>query len=210
MKLALCALSLALPAVAALGQAPAGGPPEPKTAAGDLGFTFALPSGWQVVESPSHSPAPSPPPGSAGNAVVKGIACLKVPLTAQQGDPRSVLVEATLPFECFGQTIAPSQLPDFASGAVGEMKQSFDIDAPVESTYTLGTHPFWIQRAKGNTKGQIGTPYTFEIACGLLRKAAVCWMVAAAGEAALDAFEHAAVTLDGDPPTALVPASIFP
>jgi len=51
--------------------------------------------------------------------------------------------------------------------------------------------------------------YTIEVACGVLKKAAVCWMAMAADNAALAEFENGAVKLEDDPPAALVPAAVF-
>jgi len=42
-----------------------------------------------------------------------------------------------------------------------------------------------------------------------LKKAAVCWMTTAEDDAALQTFEHGAVTLDQEAPTELVPPTAF-
>jgi hypothetical protein len=232
MKPALCAIGLAFLSLAAFAQAPAPGAPSATSDMPGLGFQYAPPSGWRIEAAPSNSSPSSPPassapsagsssssPNAAGHepaqsaaapAAKKGIACLEAPLTATYGDPRSVLVEVVLPFDCFGQTIGPDQLPAFTLGIAAGMKQSLDTSDAIESAYTLGTHRMWVQRSKGNEKGHPVAPFTFEIACGLLRKAAVCWTVAANDAAALAAFENASVTLEDDPPTPLVPATVFP
>jgi hypothetical protein len=67
----------------------------------------------------------------------------------------------------------------------------------------------WIERAKGNPKGHPEMPYTLEIACSLLKKSAVCWMIVAGDDQALKQFEGNAVTLNGDFFTDLVPATAF-
>lgn len=214
MKPALCALWLAVAGTTVLGQAPATSTPAQNPGPSDLGFQFVPPPGWQIVPTPQSPPAtgPQPVPGATEK---KGTACIQIPFTASYGDPRSVMVEVVLPFACYGQIITQDQLPDFASGTVEGMKQSLDISDSAEKTYTLGTHSVWAQRSTGNTKGaevkgQTGAPFTVEIACSLLHKSAVCWAVAASDSAALADFEHASVTLDSDPPAALVPASVFP
>jgi hypothetical protein len=73
----------------------------------------------------------------------------------------------------------------------------------------LGSHSLWIERAKGNPKGHPEMPYTLEIACSLLKKAAVCWMTVAGDAQALKEFEGTAVVLDGDSYSGLVPATAF-
>jgi hypothetical protein len=100
-------------------------------------------------------------------------------------------------------------LPGFAQGASEGIKQSFDITDPVYGDYALGTHSMWIERAKGTPKGHPDAPYTVEIACTLLKKGAVCWMALAASDDALKTIEGGAVALEGDSPTALVPATAF-
>jgi hypothetical protein len=99
-------------------------------------------------------------------------------------------------------------LPGFAEGSSEGPRAVFDFGEPVYGSYSLGKHKMWIERAKGNPKGHPEMPYTLEIACGLLKRAAVCWMTVAGDEQALKSFEQNAVTLDGDffaefiPPTA--------
>jgi hypothetical protein len=67
----------------------------------------------------------------------------------------------------------------------------------------------WIERAKGTPKGHPEISYTIEISCGLLKKAAVCWMAMAADDMALHTFERGVVTLDGGSSEALVPPTAF-
>jgi hypothetical protein len=228
MKPAFCAFWLAIGSAAALCQAPPAAAPAPAPDASDPGFQFALPSGWEALPSPSD---PAPPSSQAPQNIVpaRGTGCIKVPLTAHSGDARSVLIEVVLPFACFGQIITQDQLPDLAAGAAEGLKQAFDISDAVESNYMLGTHRMWAQHAMASPKGadvksqakskgqgkdqqggQSASPFTFEIACGLLHKSAVCWAVAASDAAALSDFDHASVTLDADPPASLVPATVFP
>jgi hypothetical protein len=51
--------------------------------------------------------------------------------------------------------------------------------------------------------------YTLEIACSLLKRAAVCWMTVAGDQESLRQFEGNAATLDGDFFSELVPATAF-
>ena len=77
------------------------------------------------------------------------------------------------------------------------------------ATYVLGTHSMWIERARATLKDHPEMPFTVEIACGLLKKAAVCWLAVAGNDDALHAFERGAVVLDGESVAALVPATAF-
>lgn len=203
-----------LSGIGLMAQAPApapANPPSPKTHASELGFSYSMPSDWDVMDS-----APTLPQAkeqASQNATdeeeKKGLACVQVALTARHGDPASVVVEVALPFACFGQEMTEKDLPGFANGASEGLKQSFDVSEPVFGSYALGSHSMWIERAKGNPKGHPELPYTVEVACSLLKKAAVCWMAMAADEASLIAFERGAVTLDGEAAISLVPATAF-
>ncbi len=183
----------------------------PEVHPSDLGFSYSLPSDWEVVNaSPTLSGVKEQAQQNAATEdEKKGVACVQIALTARGGSPTSVLVVVQLPFACFGQTMSSKDLPGFAQGASEGIKQSFDISDPVYGDYTLGTHSLWIERAKGTPKGHPEAPYTVEIACTLLKKGAVCWMALAASDAALKIIEGGAVALEGESPTALVPTSAF-
>lgn len=139
----------------------------------------------------------------------KGLACVEVALTARHGDPASVVVVVALPYACYGQSMTDKELPAFGSGASEGLKNTFDISDPIRGTYSLGTHSVWIERAAGVLKDGPRKKYTVETVCSVLKNAAVCWMAMAADEDGLRAFEHGAVTLEGDSPVALVPADAF-
>jgi hypothetical protein len=170
-----------------------------------------LPSDWEVVNAnPTLSGVKEQAQQNATTEdEKKGVACVQIALTARGGSPSSVLVVVELPFACFGQTMSSKDLPGFAQGASEGIKQSFDISDPVYGDYTLGSHGMWIERAKGSPKGHPEAPYTVEIACTLLKKGAVCWMALAASDAALKIIEGGTVALEGERPTALVPATAF-
>jgi hypothetical protein len=182
-----------------------------ETHASDLGFTYAIPNGWEIVNS--NPTLPSVKQQAQQNATSddekKGVACVQIALTARHGAPASVLVIVELPFSCFGQSMSTKDLPGFAQGASEGIKQSFDISEPVSADYTLGSHSMWIERAKGAPKGHPEAPYTVEITCTLLKKGAVCWMALAASDDALKLLEGGAVALEGESPAALVPAGVF-
>jgi hypothetical protein len=183
----------------------------PEVHPSDLGFSYSLPSDWEVVNaSPTLSGVKEQAQQNAATEdEKKGVACVQIALTARGGSPTSVLVVVELPFACFGQTMSSKDLPGFAQGASEGIKQSFDVADPVYGDYTLGTHSMWIERAKGTPKGHPEAPYTVEIACTLLKKGAVCWMALAASDAALKIIEGGAVALEGENPTALVPTRAF-
>jgi hypothetical protein len=183
--------------------------------ASEVGIGYAPPAGWDVVERKPPTAAAKAEAQAAAVAdaladePIKGTACIRVPLTARQGTPSSVIVEVVLPFDCYGQTMTAQELEDFGSGVMAGLKQTFDLLEPVYAVYLLGSHSLWIERARGNPKGHAETQYTLEIACSLLARGAACWMALAADEASLQIFENNQVTLEGDPPAPLVPAAVF-
>jgi hypothetical protein len=204
------------------GQAPSPAPPAAPVApavpsasapthANALGFSYTVPTDWEVVDAQGTLPKAKEEANKTANSEEekKGLACVQVALTARHGDPVSILVEVALPFDCFGQQMTEKDLPGFAAGASEGLKQSFDIGVPVFGNYALGSHSMWIERAKGTPKGHPELAYTVEITCSLLKQAAVCWMAMAADDTALQVFERGAVTLDGESANALVPATAF-
>jgi hypothetical protein len=192
----------------ALAQAPSGAADAHPN---ELGFSYSVPNGWEVVDSQGKLPQvrEQADKNATTDAEKKGLACIQVALTARHGEPASVLVEVALPFDCFGEQMNDSELPGFATGASEGLKQAFDIGEPVTANYSLGSHTMWIERTKGSPKGHPELSYTLEITCGLVKKAAVCWMAMAADDLALHTFERGAVILDGEPAGALVPATAF-
>jgi hypothetical protein len=187
------------------------GSPKSQVHSSELGFSYSVPPDWEVVDAQATLPAvrDQASQNASSDEEKKGVSCVQVALTARHGQPASVVVEVALPFDCFGQTMAEKDLPGFASGASEGLKRSFDVSEPVFGSYALGSHNLWIERAKGTPKGHPELPYTVEITCGLLKKAAVCWMAMAADADALRTFESGAVVLDGEAPRALVPATAF-
>jgi hypothetical protein len=174
----------------------------------ELGFSFSLPADWDVVDT-SAAAKEQARQSAKTDEDKKGLACVEVGLTARHGNPPSVMTEAAVPFDCYGQQMTEADLPGFASSASAGLAQNFDLGEPAYGVYQSGTHHFWIERVKGTVKGQAALGYTIEIACSVSKKAAVCWMAMAANNSALAAFEHMLVSLDGDPPAALVPADAF-
>ena len=197
-----------LAAAAAAAQTPA---PSPVIHAGSLNYSYSLPSDWEVLDSRPMAPVVKQEQSqtAASEAEKKGIECVQLVLTARHGDPASVVVMVELPYTCFGQTMSEKDLPGFAEGAAEGLKKSFDVSDATYGAYTLGTHGFWIERAKGAVIGHPEATYTVEVACSLLKQGAVCWMTMAKDAATLQVFEQGAVMLDGETAPALVPASAF-
>lgn len=173
----------------------------------DLGFSYSLPADWEFVLPPTAPKPVVPYPNVV--AAAKGDACVEVAMTAKHGDPASVVVVTVLPFACYGQTMTASDLPNLGEGASEGMKQTFDMAEPVDATYSLGSHTVWIERASGTPKNHAERSFTFEIACTVLKKGAVCWMTMAADASGLQAFEQGKVSLEGEAGTTLVPANVF-
>jgi hypothetical protein len=174
----------------------------------ELGFSFTTPGDWDVIDTSAVAKEQARQ-SAKSEEDKKGLACVEIGLTARHGNPPSVMTEAALPFDCYGQQMTAADLPGFASSASAGLEQNFDLAEPVYGGYELGTHHFWIERVKGAVKGQAALQYTIEIACSITKKAAVCWMTMAADAAALNTFEHLPVALDGEAPAALVPANAF-
>ena len=185
--------------------------PAPAPTPEEFGFSYHLPSGWDAIDA--QSTLPEVKARQTANAKTdeqkREIACIQIPLSARKGAPPSFLAAMALPFDCFGQIMTEKDLPGFAEGASEGPRAIFDFGEPVFGSYKLGNHSVWIERAKGNPKGRPEMAYTLEIACSLLKRAAVCWMTVAGDEEALKQFESTAATLDGDFFAELVPVSAF-
>lgn len=195
----------------AQGQAPGAGAPDSHTYSNPLGFSYAVPADWEVVDSQASLPGVKDKAdlSAASEVEKKGVACTQIDLTARHGNPVSVIVQVALPFDCFGQQLAQADLPGFGAGAAESLKQNFNIGDPQIISYTLGNHNLWAERVQGTPKGQADKHYTIEISCALLSKAAACWLTMAADDASLEVFEHGAVSLESDSPVPLVPAGSF-
>ena len=176
-----------------------------------VGFTYHLPEGWDAIDA--QSTLPEVKARQTANAKTdeekKEIACVQIPVSARRGPSPSFLAVMALPFDCFGQIMTEKDLPGFAEGASEGPRAIFDFAEPEYGSYKLGNHHMWIERAKGNPKGHPEMPYTLEIACSLLKKAAVCWMTVSGDDQALKDFEKNAVTLDGDSFPEFLPAGAF-
>lgn len=185
--------------------------PSGNPSSNDLGFTYSVPHGWEILKTPSTmAQTKSEAAKNAGSELEKkGFGCVEPILTARDPTSGSILFVEALPFDCFGHQMTNEDLPGFASGAPEALKQNFDIGEPIIGKYALGSHSMWVERAPATLKDHPEIPFTVEIACGLVKKAAVCWMSVSGSEDALRAFERTPVTLDGESLEALVPPTAF-
>jgi hypothetical protein len=184
---------------------------EPAVYKSDLGFSYGYPSDWEVVDTKPMMPSLQlQEQEKATNDMEKrGAACTQIGLLAKHGNPASVLMTMALPYDCYGTHFAATDLPGFGTGVASGLKGNFDIKDEQYSAYKSGTHNLWIERAKGTAKNAPDEPYIIETVCALLDKGAVCWMGMVKDVVGLKIFEQGQVTLEGDAPTALVPASAF-
>jgi hypothetical protein len=185
--------------------------PVPAPTPNDFGFEFHVPSGWEAIDAQSTLPEVKAQQTAKAKTdeEKKEIACVQVPVSARKGQPPSFLAAMALPFDCFGQIMTEKDLPGFAEGASEGPRAFFDFGEPTFGSYKLGDHSMWIERAKGSPKGHPEMGYTLEVACSLLKRAAVCWMTVAGDDASLKQFEGTAATLDDDFFAELVPATAF-
>jgi len=200
---------LLLAGTALTAQAPPSSPAASHSYSTELGFSYDIPSDWKVTgtQADSLQAKQQAAENASSEEAKKGMACAQIGLTAHHG--ASVIVDVALPFDCFGRQMSDEDMHGFGEVASQGVKQSFDIGEPTYATYSLGTHNLWIERVAGALKGQPGSPFTIEVTCAVLKRAAVCWIAMAEDGAALKTFEHAEVTLDGEAPVALVPATAF-
>jgi hypothetical protein len=210
--LVLCAASLAAqaPTTPIAAPVPIPPPPPPPVAqahSSDLGFSYSVPSDWEVVDTTPMLPAALQQAAKEyGSEAEKMAACVQLPLTAHHGNPPSAIAIVGLSFDCIGHSFTATDLPGIASGVTEGLKKNIQIVNPVNNTYMLGTHSVWIERASGSLIGHPEIKRTMETVCSVLKKGVVCWMTMAADDAALQTFEQGTVTLDDDAATALVPA----
>jgi hypothetical protein len=177
----------------------------------DVGFSYSFPDDWDVVNMSATLPEAQKQAQQSATTEDerRGAACTQIALSARHGSPASTVVAVVLPFSCLGAEMTEKDLPGMGSGAMEGIQQNFDIAEPVYGVYSLGSHSVWIERAKGTLKGRSDIQFTVETVCSIMKKGAVCWMAIAADDAALQTFEHGAVTLGSEAPTALVPADAF-
>lgn len=211
MKPTLSAALLVVFAAIASAQAPVPKAPATRTYSNPLGFSYAFPAVWEVVDhSATLAQVQQQVQQQAGDDQERrGASCIQIALSARYGMPASSVATLVLPFDCLGAEMRESDLPGMAAGAIEGLRQSMNLGEPATGSYQLGSHKAWIERLQGSIKGDMAAQYTIESVCTLVKKAAVCWTVIAADDPALGTFEQGAVTLDQDQARALVPPDAF-
>ena len=107
MKTRIALLAFVFSAGAALAHVPASVPAAAAVTAhtSDIGFSYSLPTDWEVVDTALSLPAVQQQVKKQATTEdeKQGIDCVQVALTARHGDPASVVVVVALPFACFGR-----------------------------------------------------------------------------------------------------------
>ncbi len=188
------------------------GPPVLQVHRSDLGFSYSLPSDWEVIaEHPTQPWEQMQGARYAHNAKEMLDACLFDVLTAGHPHPASVITVSAIPFDCVKSRISEitdKDLPVIAAHASQGMQKTIKLENPFHGVYTLGTHSLGIERATGAPIAHPEQKGTVETVCTLLNKGIACWTTFAGDDAALKTFENGAVTLEGEAATALVPADV--
>jgi len=174
-------------------------------------FTFAYPADWEVLDMKPMLPVQRLKAEQEAKSDMerKGVDCAQVQLTIRHGDPASVIVIMFLEFKCLGLELKESDLAATGMGVSQGLTRSFTVKDPKYGAYNLGKHAFWIERADGSPVDHPEHQYKLETTCTLLKKGLACWLAMAGSADAITTFEGGKVSLEGDPATALVPASAF-
>jgi len=177
----------------------------------DGGFSFSYPADWEVVDMKPMMPVQRLKAEQEAKSDLerKGADCVEVQLTIRHGDPKSVILIMYLDYKCIGVELKPSDLGGTGVGIAQGLTKSFIVKEPKYGAYSLGKHAFWIERADGSPVDHPESEYKLETACTLLTKGLTCWLAMAASPDAITSFEASNVSLEGDSPVALVPASAF-
>lgn len=177
----------------------------------DLGFTYTYPSDWEVVDFKPALPAmrQSLEATAGSNEEKKGIECVQLSLLIRHGSPASVIEALVLPFDCLGVTYKDSDIASVGMGMAQGLGSSVNMNNPVYSSYKIGAHTIWIEKAQGSFKSRPDVNMQMEVLCGILKKGVVCWMTFASTDDALHTFENSTIKLEDDMPTRLVPVDAF-
>lgn len=184
---------------------------EPPVFKSEGDFTFSYPADWEVVDMKPMLPVQrlKAEQNAKSDMEKKGASCADVQLTIRHGDPASVILIMFLEFKCLGLELKESDLGSTGVGIATGLTKSFNVKDPKYGAYSLGKHAFWIERADGTPLNHPEHEYKLETTCTLLKKGLVCWLAMAGSPDAIPAFEASNVSLEGDSPLALVPASAF-
>lgn len=179
------------------------------TSGGD--FTYTYPADWAVIDTKPIMPIQRLKAEQQAQSDMerKGADCADVQLTVRHGEPTSVIVLMFLEFKCLGVELKESDLGATGMGIAQGLTKSFTVKEPKYGAYSLGKHAFWIERADGSPVGHPERQYKLETSCTLLKKGLACWLAMAGTPDGIITFEASKVSLEGDSPAALVPASAF-
>ncbi|WP_348263973.1 hypothetical protein P8935_05435 [Telmatobacter sp. DSM 110680] len=182
---------------------------EPASFTSELGFSYALPADWEIIDTKPMLPVVQQQAEKKATSEKEktALSCIQLPFKATRGDSSVVIV--ALSFDCYGHRFSDSDLASFAGGVAQSLKKTWTVADPLYAAYALGTHSFWIERGLGTSIAHPEVKKTLDVVCSMLKNGAVCWMLFAADPADLQSFEHGAVSLDNDSFPTLVPATTF-
>jgi len=174
-------------------------------------FSYNYPADWDVVDMKPMLPVQrmKAEQDAKSDLERRGADCADVQLTVRHGDPASVILIMFLEYKCLGLELKESDLGSTGVGIAQGLTKSFNVKDPKYGAYKLGNHAFWIERADGTPVNHPEHEYRLETACTLLKKGLTCWLAMAGTPDAIATFEASKVSLEGDSPAALVPASAF-
>lgn len=177
----------------------------------ELGFSYSYPSGWEVVDMKPAMPVirQKIEEKSDSDQEKKGAECAQIDLMLRNQSPLSLIEVLTMQNACFPVKPSVDSLAAFGLGMAKGLQKTLDITNPVYSSYKLGTHSIWIEKASATIKDSSATHYILEVSCTLLHKGFVCIVAFAHDDQALEVFESGRIVLDDEAPVALVPADAF-
>lgn len=215
LRVSLISVLLSVSSVVGFGQAQVSqsdnSAPEATVYKSDMGFSYAYPTVWELVDTKPMLPAAqlNAQDKATSDPEKRGAACAQVGFLVRHGAPASVIMSLALPSDCFGQHFAQSDLPSVGEGMSQGLKKNFNIVDSTYSAYKLGAHNVWVERAKGTPQNQPQPVYTIETACTIVEKGMVCLLTLAADADALSTFETGRIAFEGDDPLPLVPTGTF-
>ena len=193
------------------GSAKAGSVAEAKSYKSELGYSFAYPQDWVLMDTGASLPEVKQQAADEAKSDEgkQSANCAQMDMTLRHVSASGMIVAMALPFACYGQKLAPQDLAGFGGSVASGLSQAFDVQFSLTKTYRLGSHDLWVERDQATAKADATQSFLVETVCGLLDKAAVCWVGIVKDESDLATFENTAITLESDKPVGLVPAGVF-
>ncbi len=194
-----------LAAIPDLGQTPA----SENTSAyvSQFGFQYNYPANWNVVTAAPITSAVQAQTDPDLNK--RGTACSQIALLVRSPDRAVLIIAMQLPYACIGYTWTEPELATYGNGFNLGLAQTYDLGPATITTFKLGQHAMWASRFMATPKNHPDHTYYAESVCTVLKQAAICWAAIAAEQSLLSILEQGKVSLEGDPPTALVPSTAF-